>query len=290
MSREKLLISFSGGRTSAYMTHKILSEMSEKYETKVVFANTGQEHENTLRFVDQCDRLLGFDTIWVEAVPQEGRKSSAHKVVSYTNASKLGEPYEAVIQKYGIPNKAYPHCTRELKLNPIGSYMKSIGWKSGAYRTAVGIRSDEMRRVRASAETKKIVYPLVDWFPKTKSEINAWWNEQSFYLELQEHQGNCTWCWKKSSSKLLRLVKESPEVFLFPKRMEETYGLAGHNVDGTHRVFFREHTSVDRLFELANKFCPDEYVFPALNENEDSGCGESCELYETETVEKVSHD
>ena len=82
----------------------------------------------------------------------------------------------------------------------------------------------------------------------------------------------------------MRLVKESPEVFLFPKRMEETYGLAGHNVDGTHRVFFREHTSVDRLFELADKFCPDEYVFPALNENEDSGCGESCELYETETI------
>jgi len=41
---------------------------------------------------------------------------------------------------------------------------------------------------------------------------------------------------------------------------------------------------VDRLFELADKFCPDEYVFPALNENENSGCGETCELYETETI------
>jgi len=281
--KPSLLLSFSGGRTSAFMTKRILDGFKNDFEMLVVFANTGQEHENTLRFVHECDTQFGFNTVWVESVLNPGRKGCGHKVVTYETAARNGEPYEAMITKYGIPNKAYPHCTRELKLNPITSYLRSIGWKAGAYSTAVGIRNDETRRVRKNAVKANIVYPLVDWFPSTKPEINAWWEQQAFNLDLMEHQGNCVWCWKKSSSKLLRLVKESPEAFAFPKRMEATYGLAGHNVDGTHRVFFRENTSAERLFELADKLVPEGYAFPAMNEDGDTGCSESCELYPTKS-------
>lgn len=279
MSAEKLLISFSGGKTSAYMTYHILEKHREEYDIQIVFANTGQEHENTLEFVKKCDDTFGFNTVWVEAVTHAGRKGSGHKIVSYETASRDGAPYEEMIQKYGIPNKAYPHCTRELKLNPIHSYIKNVGWKKAEYITAIGIRADEMRRVRKSATQAKIVYPLVDWFPATKPEINTWWEQQEFNLNIQEHQGNCVWCWKKSSSKLLRLVKESPEVFDFPKRMEAVYGLSGHNVDGTKRVFFREHTSGKDLFVLADKCVPEGYIFPAIDNDINNSCAESCELF-----------
>lgn len=278
---KKLFISFSGGRTSAYMTYKILTEYKDQYECVVLFANTGQEHEKTLEFIRQCDEKLGFGTVWVEAEVQEGRVGTKHRIVTFETASRKGQPYEEVIKKYGIPNQAYPHCTRELKLQPMLSYIKSLGWKNNTYDTAIGIRVDETRRVRKDAAKVSIVYPLVDWFPTTKPEIIAWWAAQPFDLEIQEHQGNCTWCWKKSYSKLLRLIKEEPHIFEFPERMEANYGLCGSNRDGTHRVFFRQNTSTQKLFELADRLIPENFAFTEPDPSANSGCGESCELYET---------
>jgi len=60
MVKKNLLISFSGGKTSAYMTHYILNNLMDQYNPVVVFANTGREHEETLEFVRDCDLFLGF--------------------------------------------------------------------------------------------------------------------------------------------------------------------------------------------------------------------------------------
>lgn len=278
----KFLISFSGGRTSAYMTRFILAEMdTTPYgEVAVVFANTGQEDPRTLEFVHQCDVQMGFNTVWVEAEVIEGRASSRARVVSYETASRDGRPYEDVVRKYGIANADFPHCTRELKLRPIHDFIRrGLGWKD--YDTALGIRADEKRRVSARATRDSIVYPLVDWMPTTKEQVNDWWAAQAFDLQVPEHLGNCTWCWKKSDPKLARVFHEAPEVFDFPARLEVEYRHAGYRGAQDPRVFFRQHRSTEDIRAMGRLMNPAHLARMPQRPDENSGCGESCELYET---------
>lgn len=250
MTGSRLFVSMSGGRTSAYMTRKLqMANWSGYSDVRVVFANTGQEHEATLEFVERCSDAWGIDVVWVEAVAHPTlRKGSTHRRVDFQSASRDGRPFEDVIAKYGIPNRSYPHCTRELKLNPMRSYLDSIGWKRGSYDTAVGIRVDEIDRMSSKADAERIVYPLVSANPATKADVNEWWSRQPFDLEIPDHLGNCTWCWKKSFNKLLRISYEQPSRLEFPLRMEREHGLSGSNRDGTHRTFFRQHVrAVDIL-------------------------------------------
>ena len=140
---DRLFISFSGGRTSAYMTQRLLAKKPKSTKAVVLFANTGQEHEETLKFVERCDRHFGFNVKWVEAVvsPPSGMRTM-HRVVDFASADREGKPYEEVIRKYGLANPDYPHCTRELKLHPMYSYIHDrLGWGKGSYDIAIGIRA-----------------------------------------------------------------------------------------------------------------------------------------------------
>lgn len=285
---DRLLISFSGGRTSAYMTKRLLDERGRGEHTVVVFANTGQEHEETLRFVDRCDREFGFGVVWIEALvrPEMGAGTGA-KVVSFESAARNGEPLEAVIAKHGIPNRNSPHCTRGTKTRPIQAYAKSMGWATGTYDTAIGIRADEADRVSAAAATGRIVYPPLRW-GVTKAQVLKWWRAQAFDLGIPEHLGNCTWCWKKSRRKLLTLAAEAPEVFDFPARMEAAYPFIGAG-EGPHRFFRDNWTTLDlkaRARLPFKRFADSSPVFdPALDVG--GGCGESCEVW---ADEGVTHD
>jgi len=255
------------------MAKKLKDEYSDQFEMVFGFANTGQEDEKSLVFADRCDREWGLNLVWIEAVVHQGRVGCTHKIVSFEAAARNGQPFEEVIKKYGIPNKAYPHCTRELKLNPIQSYMNSIGW--GSAQKAVGIRVDEPKRIRKNAAEEGLIYPLVTMFPTTKPEILDWWKEQPFDLGLLDHQGNCTWCWKKSLKKHVMLYHENPDIYRFPASMEEMYGLAGHNIDGTKRTFFRENRSTQDIISIAQLLNPPR----PQDQEEDAGCSESCEVF-----------
>lgn len=280
-----LHIAFSGGRTSAYMTKILLERWKDKYENiVVVFANTGQENEQTLEFVRDCDDNFRFNTIWVEAEvnPKMG-KGTAHRIVNFETASRDGRPFEDVIRKYGIPNQTWQICSRELKENTVRSYIRSIGWKRKDYVSAIGIRADEVHRVSANMVKQRVIYPLVEDFPRSKQYVLNWWRKQTFDLNLREHQGNCKWCWKKSKRKLLTLANETPEIFDFPMRMENEYGHIGHEKEP--RVFFRGRESTKDILEQSkNHFTPwtetlrtDDMFIELIDEP--GGCSESCEPF-----------
>jgi hypothetical protein len=275
--KQKYQISFSGGRTSAYMTKLLLDNWSVRYDFIVTFANTGLEHPKTLEFVHNCDVNFGFNTVWLEAVVHDGRVACTHKVVDYATASRKGEPFEAVIQKYGIPNTAFPFCTRELKINPMNSYLRSLGLDYRTIPTAIGIRDDEKRRVSKTAGATQIHYPLIDMWPTDKGEILDWWAEQSFDLGIDEFEGNCQGCYKKSSKKHFMQIERDASVYDFHRRMEQQYRSHGPQVGD--RVFFRQNMDTNALFDLynASKNAPTR----SARADEDGGCSESCEVYET---------
>lgn len=252
---KNLLVSFSGGETSAFMAQWLNNHYEEYgYENIVfVFANTGLENEATLEFVEKCDKHFRLGVKWVEAdVFYDQRKGTGHYLTDFDYASRNGEPFEAIIKKYGIPNKAFPHCTRELKQNPIKSFARD--WFDGEdYHTAIGIRIDEIDRISPNRKELGFIYPLasMDMIPTKKQMVNFYWHAQPFRLNLKGYQGNCLTCWKKADPKLYQIAKEYPRAFDFMKRMEKQYSTIGTEFekydDADPRVFFRNKRSVDDI-------------------------------------------
>jgi hypothetical protein len=226
MDKLKILISFSGGRTSAYMTWWMQNIWKDRhsYEMVVVFANTGREREETLEFVRQCDRYFGFKTIWVQAVINPKNNSgTTHTLTNFNDADRKGKVFEDMIAKYGIPNQNAPHCSRELKKQPIKDYARSIGWSK--YETALGIRTDEPKRLNWGAKIEhKFIY-FAELLPVTKSDVNLFWSKQPFDLKLKSYEGNCDLCWKKGLRKLMTIVKDKPELSEWWREMESKYGM-----------------------------------------------------------------
>jgi hypothetical protein len=252
--KEKVLVSFSGGRTSGMMSYLIKTMYNDKYDLKFVFANTGKEDEATLKFVNQCDVEFGLDVVWVEAQVFHGqRKSSGHKVVDFTTASRNGEPFEETIKKYGIPNNKFKNCSRELKKNPIRSYLRSIGWGSCKnYKTVIGIRADEPKRINwENVKTQNFWYFLAEHNIK-KIDVNNFWSKQKFDLELKSYEGNCDLCYKKSKRKLLTILKNNPARAEWWKNMEVKYESftpgARTNINPPYR-FYRDNESIEDLIE-----------------------------------------
>ena len=268
---KNLLVSFSGGETSAYLAKWLLDNKYKEYNMIFVFANTGDEEERTLEFVNQCSVNWGIDIVWVEAVVhKDKRKASTHKIVNFKNASRNREPFIDVIDKYGIPNQNFLHCNREMKLNPIKSYVKSLGWNN--YETAVGIRVDEIDRINKNRKKLKLIYPLVNIKPTTKQEISYWWSKQNFRLNLESYKTNCRTCWKKSDKVLAKIYKDNPEYFNFNEEMENKYGCGKY-------TFFRNGRSTKELLEQLKKIKKTPLDKHTQTEYQANLFEDSCDIY-----------
>lgn len=280
--KPRIFVSFSGGRTSAFMLKWILDKYEHTHNIIVGFANTGQEHEVTLKFVRDVGDWLDCHINWLECVvnPESGA-GTTHKIVNFDSAHRGSDLFDAVCAKYGLPGPKFPHCTRELKTNPIKSFIRSLGWKPGTYRTAIGIREDEIDRMDEKAEEKKLWYPLVK-LKITKKDIHDFWSKQSINLMLPEHHGNCTWCWKKSLRKHLTNVKENPQFYDCPQMLEARHAFAGPGIrNGKMKKasrLFRSEMTVNDLFAMSK--LPFNLYTDEMRDDLDKshGCVESCEV------------
>jgi 3'-phosphoadenosine 5'-phosphosulfate sulfotransferase (PAPS reductase)/FAD synthetase len=221
-------ISFSGGRTSAYMLWRVLqSNGGLPDEAKVCFANTGKEEEATLRFVDRCSKEWGVPITWVEYADAEETKDR-FRVVTFETASRDGEPFEAIIRKRNyLPNPVSRFCTVEMKVRAIHRYLKSIGWTE--WDSMLGIRADEQRRLakignQDYGKHEEKVAPL-GRVGVTKEMVGKFWESMPFDLELPNingvtMHGNCDLCYLKGGAQILSLIKEKPERAVWWAKME----------------------------------------------------------------------
>lgn len=380
----KLITNTSGGKSSMAQAIKIKQMFGDSIEQICIFANTGMENEETLEFLDRCDREYNLNIIWLEAVVHGHWKGNTYRITDFKNAYRIHQyfdpmhPFHAHVKKNGIPNSTYPQCSDRLKEHVIESYKKANGLNG--VKQALGFRVDEKNRamskpvrdalskagiahsgfgdeiragkgfgfglymhevmcrvkksitalvddynllwiddstkissdfIRCISSSKKqadayinsnitktdlvnveryckkiekynLVFPMIDWFPMTKEDVNDFWEEQSFNLELEAHMGNCATCWKKSDKKLHLIALERPELYQPFKWLEEKYKHVKPNTkNGKDRVFFRKHRNSDMIIGEAQLM--DAYMLRKLigaNIDDESGCAESCNGYQ----------
>lgn len=249
--KEQTCISFSGGRTSAYMLWRVLEAHGGKLpdDAVVCFANTGKEDEATLKFVHDCEKNWNVPIVWLEWA---GNQTPKFKVVNYETASRNGEPFEECIKHYKkLPNPAQRWCTGQLKIRTIHRYLRSLGWQHHETNNDdfVGIRADEPRRAAKMPKHKIPLYVA----GVTKETINDFWSSQAFDLNLKIYRGesllgNCDLCFLKSLDKKINITRMYPEKTVWWAKMENLATELSSNV-GNGNLF---RIDVPSYREMAN--------------------------------------
>ena len=169
-------ISFSGGRTSAYLLWRVLQAHGGKLpdDAQVLFCNTGKEEEATLRFVRDCGQRWGVPIVWLEYTG-----SGEWVECDFDSAARNGQPFEAVIAQRGgnLPNRMARYCSSELKTRTMHRYLRWSGWTE--WDTFIGIRADEPRRVAKVTADGDKVCPLAA-AGVTEADVFAFWDAQPF--------------------------------------------------------------------------------------------------------------
>ena len=248
---EPTVISFSGGRTSAYLLWRVLqSNHGLPDEAIVCFANTGKEEEATLEFVRDCSVNWNVPIHWVEYRAND----PGFEEVSFETASRNGEPFEQLIlKKKYLPNPITRFCTVEMKIKAIQKLLKSKGWKHNENMDWVGIRADEPRRVAKIARER---LPLVT-AGITAKDVGKFWSEQSFDLGLpnvngKTLHGNCDLCFLKGAGQTLSLIAEKPERAIWWARME-TLVQTSDKTFGDGARFRKDRPSYKEMMNYAQK-------------------------------------
>lgn len=278
---KKLVVNFSGGRTSAYMAIRLWLSHRHEFDLYFVFANTGKERPETLDFIQRVSEHYSMPIVWLEGdFSRPLGKGIGFKIVDYATADRSGRVFEEMISKYGLPNVATPKCSQRMKAQVVSAWKRANGMRK--VDQALGIRIDEIDRARKSKLKFQFVYPLISMFPARKEDINKFWLNQPFDLALKSYEGNCDLCFKKSLNKLKTIAIENPFLCRWWAEQEKKSG---------GKVFFRDYKSMLNIMQESLrpfKHAQDTSKIVAnlhqleidlQADDQQSGCAESCEAF-----------
>ncbi|WMC11738.1 phosphoadenosine phosphosulfate reductase family protein [Oceanimonas pelagia] len=280
------VVSFSGGRTSAYLVHLMEQKRrDEGWDVHYVFMDTGAEHPLTYRFVREVVKFwdIPLTVLRVKINPQLGQ-GNGYEVFSpadiQTHRMPALTPFMDVVRKYGTPYIGGEFCTDRMKLQPFKKWCDDTFGK-GNYTTWIGIRADEPRRLK---ERVGIRY-LAELSDFDKQDVLDWWKDQPFDLLIPGHLGNCIFCIKKSTQKVgLATLDEPGAMRVFNHDVINSKETRDGHRATPKQVMYRGHLSLEGIAKMHSDM---EYQrlyadMLAAKRYDTGSCSESCEIFNGE--------
>lgn len=270
----KHVVSFSGGRTSAYLVHLMEQKrVVEGWDVDYVFIDTGAEHPETYEFITNLVFHWNIDLKVIKSTtPIEEGKGSTYKKSTVRDIGWDLTSWKEMVEKYGVPyNPGGAFCTDRLKTVPYKKYIKDA--YPGGCITWLGIRIDEKSRLRQKDNYKY----LAEISLMKKHDIIKWWDNQPFDLEIDEWLGNCVYCIKKSINKVGLAALDEPEL---AKEFDEMLNYANKEKKNSDGIMYRGKMSLSGIAKLYSGQ-DKEQIKSTMRIRRDCGVssGESCEVF-----------
>ncbi len=270
----KHVVSFSGGRTSAYLVHLMEKKrINEGWDVEYVFMDTGAEHPKTYDFIRNVIKHWGIKlTCLRTVVHHEYRVGVTYEVIDIDSIGWDLSTWREVVKKYDTPYLGGAHCTKNFKTTPYNKYCKD---KYGInYTSWLGIRIDEVTRLKPFPRTRY----LAELSIMERDDIIEWFKDQSFDLVLDEWLGNCVFCLKKGVNKIALAIKDEPEL---ANEFNQMLSDGPNKREIPSKIIYRGNLSIEGISNLY-KDVSRPSIIEGLRRGKhfDSGsCTESCEVF-----------
>ena len=288
-NNKNIFCSVSAGYSSVMMAI-MLPKWFPNHKIVNVMANTSKEREESLDFMNKCDKYYNLNLVWVESEFHEKGIGVTPNIVTYKNLKRNGEIFEQGIKKLGIPNQKNKWCNRDMKLEVLRKYADSVFGKKN-YSIAVGLRADEIDRVRKDYKTNNVFYPLLDRGVSSKDR-NRFWKSQPIKISIPAYKGNCDMCFEKSNRKLMTILKEDPNKSDWWHKIIQTYGSIPIEGKPSYnelmeknnglQTFYRGYNTIEDLIKMAERpfsKATDEYVYENDLLDYEGDCAIGCQVF-----------
>ena len=274
----KKVVSFSGGRTSAYLCYL----MKEKYgdEVDFIFMDTGAEHPKTYDFIRNVNNYFNLNLTCLRGdFNQPLGKGHTYRVVDINSIGADLEPYRQMVMKYGTPTVTSAWCTSRMKEETHDKYCNNMYGK-GNYQTWLGIRADEPKRLGNIGRSKFLRY-MAEISDAEKEDVLKFWSEQDFDLGIPEWLGNCVFCFKKSDLKLAAAQRDAPSLYVEWTEMVENAPDRNKKEGRNSMHMYRKQRTIQSVIGMFDSSTGEEIKarIRGTKSLDTNSCSESCEVF-----------
>lgn len=243
MEKPKLhVVSFSGGKDSTAMLLRMLEEGMRV--DLILYCDTGLEFPEMEEHIRKVEAYIGREITMIKSDKDFMWYATERERVIRSDRIPGLNPGD-VVKGYGYPTMFSRWCTKHLKTEVIGRYLRDLK-KDYDLEQYVGIAADEPKR------KKDLNYPLIDW-GMTEIDCLTYCYDRGFnWNGLYEiwDRVSCWCCPLQSLEDLKKLKIHRPELWAELKNMDERIS----ETDRPNFQFTKSLTDIERRFEVEDEF------------------------------------